>query len=147
MVKDVLVSISGVQMADGEDSDVEMITAGNYYQKDGKHYILFDEAVEGMNGKIRNTIKITADQLEIIKHGLTNVHMVFQAGKKTQTNYVTPFGEMAVGLNTEKVEVEEEENNIRVRVVYSLDINYSLMTVCRIAVDIRPRKGADLKLT
>ena len=147
MVKDVLVSISGVQMADGEDSDVEMITAGNYYQKDGKHYILFDEAVEGMNGKIRNTIKITADQLEIIKHGLTNGHMVFQAGKKTQTNYVTPFGEMAVGLNTEKVEIEEEENNIRVRVVYSLDINYSLMSVCRIAVDIRPRKGADLKLT
>ena len=147
MVKDVLVSISGVQMADGEDSDVEMITAGNYYQKDGKHYILFDEAVEGMNGKIRNTIKITADQLEIIKHGLTNVHMVFRAGKKTQTNYVTPCGEMAVGLNTEKVEVEEEENNIRVRVVYSLDINYSLMSVCRIAVDIRPRKGADLKLT
>ena len=147
MVKDVLVSISGVQMADGEDSDVEMITAGNYYQKDGKHYILFDEAVEGMNGKIRNTIKITADQLEIIKHGLTNVHMVFRAGKKTQTNYVTPFGEMAVGLNTEKVEVEEKENNIRVRVVYSLDINYSLMSVCRIAVDIRPRKGADLKLT
>ena len=76
MVKDVLVSISGVQMADGEDSDVEMITAGNYYQKDGKHYILFDEAVEGMNGKIRNTIKITAERLEIIKHGLTNVHMV-----------------------------------------------------------------------
>ena len=69
MVKDVLVSISGVQMADGEDSDVEMITAGNYYQKDGKHYILFDEAVEGMNGKIRNTIKITAERLEIIKHG------------------------------------------------------------------------------
>ena len=53
MVKDVLVSISGVQMADGEDSDVEMITAGNYYQKDGKHYILFDEDVVGKNGKLR----------------------------------------------------------------------------------------------
>lgn len=147
MVKDVLVSISGMQIADGENSDVEMITAGNYYLKNGKHYIIFDESVEGMTGKIRNTIKITQDKLEIIKRGLTNVHMVFQSGKKTQTSYVTPFGEMVVGLDTGRVEVEEEENNIRVNIDYSLDINYSLLSACRISVDIRPRKGADLRLS
>lgn len=146
MIKDVLVSISGVQMADGENSDIEMITAGNYYLKEGKHYILYDEAIEGINGTIKNTIKITSDKLEIIKHGLTNVHMVFESGRKTQTCYVTPFGEMMVGLDTEKVEVEEEENNIRVHVNYSLDINYDRLSACKINVDIKPRQGADLRL-
>ena len=39
MTKDVLITISGIQMIDEEDSDVEMIVRGDYYQKNGKHYI------------------------------------------------------------------------------------------------------------
>ena len=146
MVKDVLVSISGVQIADGEDNDIEMITAGSYYLKDGKHYILYEEAVEGMSGTIRNIIKIARGKVEIIKHGLTDVHMVFETGKKTQTHYITPFGEMAVGLETGCVKLEEEENNIRVYVDYGLDINYDRLSDCRIAIDIKPRQGGELKL-
>ncbi len=33
MTKDVLITISGSQLLDGENSDIEMITAGNYYLK------------------------------------------------------------------------------------------------------------------
>ena len=47
MTKDVLITISGIQMIDEEDSDVEMIVRGDYYQKNGKHYILYEEMMEG----------------------------------------------------------------------------------------------------
>ena len=40
MTKDVLIKISGLQAMDGESDDVEIITAGDYFQKNGKHYIL-----------------------------------------------------------------------------------------------------------
>lgn len=146
MTKDVLISISGMQAADGENSDVEMITAGNYYLKDGKHYILYDEALEGMDGVIKNTIKISPVSLDIIKRGLSNVHMTFEKGKKTQTRYVTPFGEMMVGIHTSSIEVEEEENNLRVHVDYSLDINYERISDCNIVVDIKSRIGAAFSL-
>ena len=43
MTKDVLITISGVQMLDDDDEDVEMVTRGDYYQKNGKHYIMYDE--------------------------------------------------------------------------------------------------------
>ena len=42
MTKDVLITISGVQMLDDDDEDVEMVTRGDYYQKNGKHYIMYD---------------------------------------------------------------------------------------------------------
>ena len=54
MTKDVLITISGVQMSDGDNSDVEMITTGSYYMKNGKHYITYDEVLEGYEGTIRN---------------------------------------------------------------------------------------------
>ena len=43
MTKDVLVKISGLQFAEDQDNGpVEIITTGNYYKKNGKHYILYD---------------------------------------------------------------------------------------------------------
>ena len=46
MTKDVLVSVSGLQTAvnDMESYDegpIEVVSAGTYYFKDGKHYIFF----------------------------------------------------------------------------------------------------------
>ena len=59
MTKDVLITISGVQMLDEEDMDVEMVTRGDYYQRNGKHYILYDEVMEGFEGTVRNVIKVS----------------------------------------------------------------------------------------
>ena len=59
MTRDVLITISGIQLADGDSNEVEMITAGDYFQKNGKHYIIYEEAMEGFEGTIRNVIKVT----------------------------------------------------------------------------------------
>ena len=47
MTRDVLVRISGLQLIDGEHDDVEVITSGDYFWKNGKHYILYDEVIDG----------------------------------------------------------------------------------------------------
>ena len=75
MTKDVLVSISGKHidiMEDptrgyetGDDS-IEVVTPANYYCKNGKHYIIYDEVLEGMAGSIRNKIKINGTESIII---------------------------------------------------------------------------------
>ena len=62
MTKDVLVSISGMHMgilADQEDEDeeIEVVTPASYYCRNGKHYIIYDEVLEGMAGTIRNKIR------------------------------------------------------------------------------------------
>ena len=146
MTKDVLITISGVQLTDGESGDVEMITTGAYYQKNGKHYILYDEVLEGYEGVIRNTIKIQPDSMDIIKTGVTNVHMTFERNKKRLTCYATPMGEMMVGLNTRNISIDESENSLRVRVEYSLDINYQHVSECNIVVDIQSRSQAQVNL-
>lgn len=146
MTRDVLISISGNQKADGDDNEVEMITSGDYFQKNGSHYILYDEVLEGFDGVVKNTIKIRPEGLDIIKKGITNVHMAFEKNKKNITCYATPFGEMMVGINTSQIRVNEGEDSLKVEVIYSLDINYEHVSECNITVDVHSKATAPLHL-
>lgn len=146
MTKDVLITISGIQFADGDKNDVEMITTGAYYMKNGKHYITYDEVLEGFEGTVHNVIKIQPDSMDIIKSGLTNVHMTFEKNKKRLTCYATPMGDMMVGLNTKNIRVNEHEDNLNVSVEYSLDINYEHISECNIRVDVQSRSQAQVHL-
>ncbi len=146
MTKDVLISVSGLQAMGGESDNIEVITAGNYYQKNGKHYIVYDEVMEGFDGVIKNTIKVGPDCMDVIKHGIASVHMVFEKDKKRLTSYTTPMGEMMIGLNTTDIQVEERENALKVQVNYSLDINYEHVSECNIIVDVQSKEQAAIHL-
>jgi uncharacterized beta-barrel protein YwiB (DUF1934 family) len=67
MTKDVLITIRGVHTMDEEDNDVEMIVRGDYYQKNGKHYVLYEELLEGFKEPVKNIIKITPTSMDITK--------------------------------------------------------------------------------
>ena len=56
MTKDIMLRISGVQFPDGEENseEMEVITSGSYFEKDGRHYIKYDEVQEDSNEVIRN---------------------------------------------------------------------------------------------
>ena len=92
MKKEILLSIAGLHMIEEEDGNVEVVTAGDYYNRNGKHYVVYDEVVEGLSGHISNIIKIGDNSLEVMKRGLTNTRMIFEKGKKTLTRYQTPYG-------------------------------------------------------
>lgn len=146
MTKEVLISISGMQVTDGEQDDVEMITTGDYYRKNGKHYILFEEIPEGDDGVISNTIKIGPDKLDVIKRGVNNAHLTFEKNKKSTTCYATPVGDLMIGISTKEVSVEETEELLKVAVNYSLDINYEHVSECGIVVAVRPKCSPDFHL-
>lgn len=140
MTKDVLISISGLHYdaLDGEGQPVEVITPAAYYLKNGKHYVVYDEMVEGMPGTIRNTIKITGDYMfEIRKSGIADTHMVFEKDRINMTNYATPYGDMMVGIHTKDMKVNVEEENIDVSISYALDVNNEPLSDCEIKVNIR----------
>ncbi|ADL03166.1 DUF1934 domain-containing protein [Lacrimispora saccharolytica] len=146
MTRDVLISISGMQIAEDDSNSVEMITAGDYFLKNGNHYILYDEIQEDTGGVTRNTIKIRQSGLDIIKRGTSSVHMTFEKDKKNMSCYATPFGELMIGISTKDILIDEEEDRLKVRVAYSLDINYQHVSECNIVLDIHSKATADFRL-
>ena len=149
MTKDVLVSINGLQIArQSEESEpIEVIMAGDYYKKNNKHYVIYDEITEGFDGVTKNIIKLQDNCMDITKRGVTNVHMVFEKGKKNVTCYETPFGSLMLGINAKKIQIKEEENDIFVDVDYALELNYEHLADCKIKVAIWSKENGDFHIT
>ena len=124
-------------MMDEEDSDVEMILRGDDYQKNGKHYILYEEVMEGLEGKVKNVIKISQVGMDIIKKGIANTHMQFEKNKKNLSCYTTPLGDMVVGIQANKIKINEQPDKLKVDIDYSLDINYEHLSDCSIRLDVQ----------
>ena len=139
MTQNVLISISGSRMTDDGPEQVEMVTTGDYFGRNGKHYVLYEELLEDGSGSVRNTIRIQPDCMAIIKKGESSTQMVFEKNKKNQSCYATPFGQMMIGIRTGDVKVLEEEDLLKVDVDYSLDINYEHVSDCNITLEVRPR--------
>ena len=142
MTKDVLITISGVHSMDEEDSDVEMIVSGDYYQKNGKPYILYEEIMEGFEGAVKNVIKVSPQCMDIIKKGATTTHMTFEKNKKNLSCYSTPLGDLVVGVRANSIKIHEQPDSLKVDVDYSLDINYQHLSECSIRVDVQSCPGA-----
>lgn len=146
MTKEVLVSISGLQMAPDEQTDsVEVIAPGEYYYRNNKHFVIYDEVAEGESEATKNIIKFNGDMMEVTRKGSANVHLVFEKNKKNVTYYYTPFGSLNVGIEARSIEVTEEENEIKVNVKYALEVNYEHVAECDIVLTVKS-KGSEFKL-
>ena len=140
MTKEVLITISGFQFMEGSDTEpVEVITAGEYYFRNGKHYILYDEVMEGFEGITKNRIKIAENYMDISKKGVSNVHMVFEKNKKNLTAYQTPFGSLMIGIDARNLNIAQDEHNIDIRVDYDLDVNYEHLAECSLTMNIKSK--------
>lgn len=146
MTRDVLVKISGMQTdlleqgGDPEDAPVEIITPASYFCKNGKHYVIYEEVTEGMQGITKNKIKIQGQEsMEIMKSGNVNAHMVFQKDKKSVTYYNTPYGQMVVGIYTTGLKVDVTEDHIKVKLNYGLDINNEPFADCEIRMQVQSK--------
>ena len=149
MTKDVLVSFSGLHMAaetmeSNEDEPIEVLSAGTYYFKNGKHYVFFEEVAEGMQGVIKTQIKWKdTESLEVTKKGLANVHMIFEKNKKNRCFYHTPYGQLNMGIFTTAIATEEQEEKLSVRAEYALDVNNEPLADCAIQIHIQPRDSKE----
>lgn len=141
MTKDVLVAIAGLQFDMQDNEAVEIITPGEYYSKGNKHYVLYEEVLEEDHSITKNTLKISDNQIDILRKGAISVHMTFEENKNNITYYNTPFGQMLIGLDTYKIEKKFEEEQIEIIINYGLEVNYSHVSDCEIKIHIKSKQG------
>lgn len=152
MTKEVLVSISGLQMAVNEtenieDEPIEIVSPGTYFFKDGTHYIFFEEVAEGFSEITKAQIRIKGkESLEVIKKGIANMHMVFEKNKTNRCHYKTPFGQLHLGISTSEIALEESEDNINVKAEYALDVDYEPIADCSIRINVKPRGSKEFSI-
>ena len=139
MTKEVMVTLSGLQLGDSGEDTVETVHIGEYYEKNGVHYLFFDELLEGHKVPIRNMLKLRNEKLEVRKRGPVSAELVFEEGEVTESAYNFPYGCFLVGVHTKGVCLGVEEEKIEMTASYELMVNGAHCSDCDIKVTVEPR--------
>ena len=148
MNKDVLIHVRGLQMMETDDAQepIEIVVPGQYYFRNGSHYLRYEEMLDDTAETTINYIKMSPNGVEVRKQGQVNVHMVFEEGKKNKTFYNTPYGTLQMGISATGLELKESEDGIQMKVDYALDMNEEHVADCYLTVQAQSKDSADFVL-
>ncbi len=139
MKRDVKISICGIHTNEGEDS-VEVVSIGEMYEENDILCVSYEEASDEMDGveceMVKNLMKIQNEQVQIIKKGPSQTHMVFMEGKDTLSYYSTPFGELEVVIHTSRLQQEQTEKGLEIYLEYALEVNAAHMSQSNVNIKI-----------
>uniref|UniRef100_UPI004055AB73 DUF1934 domain-containing protein n=1 Tax=Agathobacter sp. TaxID=2021311 RepID=UPI004055AB73 len=147
MTKEVIITIRGLQAGTGVDGEpIEMITTGEYYYRNNKHYLLYEEVVEGETAVNKNRIKVMPGYMELNKSGVVSVNMVFKEDEKNITHYYTPYGSLVMGIDAKSITVDEKEDSMRIEIDYGLEINQEHVADSNIKIMVQSKGCGTFKL-
>ena len=148
MNKDVLIHVRGLQLmeTDDEQEPIEIVVPGQYYFRNGSHYLRYEEMLDDSAQTTVNYIKMSSEGVEIRKQGQVNVHMVFEQGKKNKTFYNTPYGTLQMGIAATGLELKESEDDIQMKVDYARDMNEEHVADCYLTVQAQSKDSDEFVL-
>ena len=141
MEKEVLIHVKGLHMMDTPEGDepIEIVVPGEYYFRNGSHYLRYEEMLDEQGNPTVNYIKISSRGMEVRKKGQVNTHMVFEQGKKNMTYYSTPYGTIEMGIAATNLFLEEKDGGLNMKVDYALDMNQEHVADCCLAIQAQPK--------
>ena len=140
MTKEVVVTISGLQLSDGDQDTIETVHVWEYHEKDGVHYVFFDEILEGHDQPVRNMIKLGERSVAVRKRGPVSSELSFEEGSTSESAYNMPFGAFMVSVHTSSVRLNVEEEKIESKASYRLSINGEHCSDCDIQVTVQAKE-------
>ncbi|MBM7605271.1 uncharacterized beta-barrel protein YwiB (DUF1934 family) [Metabacillus crassostreae] len=125
MTESTPVSIKVVSEIHNEkDHDIEKIevdTTGEYIEKGRSIYLRYNEKHE--LGSVRTTVKISGDEVVVMRSGAVTMKQRFIQAIPTVTDYGTPFGKLQLQTFTHTLQFEKTELEDRLVILYDLQID------------------------
>lgn len=148
MEKEVLIHVKGLHMMDAPEGDepIEIVVPGEYYFRNGSHYLRYEEMLEDHGDPTVNYIKISPKGMEVRKKGQVNTYMVFEQGKRNMAFYTTSFGTLEMGISATNLELKESDSRLDMKVNYSLDLNQEHVADCCLDIHAQGKSAAGFVL-
>lgn len=140
MTREVLISIKNRQTMPGGMHDfVDSVFPGEYFFRNGKHYLKYENLEEGMQTPDRVMVKVYEGYMENNRKGCVNTSLCCEAGKENVCEYITPYGKLDLDIKGKYVRVQEMEDCITIRAEYSMDMNMERLAECDMTIQVTPR--------
>ena len=141
-MKDVIISVTGVQQGvDGPDS-MELVTAGKYGVSADEIRLTWEESeLTGMEGT-HTSLTVQPGSVVLSREGTMNTSMEFEEGKKHYFLYETPFGSATMGLDTHRIRSRLGAHGGDIDIEYVVDMDQSVVGRNRFYIQVREPKDS-----
>lgn len=120
------ISVIGTHTVDGEEDSIELTTSASYLEKNGRKLIKYRQYdPDNSEDYLTNIVKIESkDKIELIRNHKGSIsQLILESGKRHQCLYDTPVGSMSIGIYTDTVSFDVDENGGKVEIDYTIDFN------------------------
>ena len=146
MEKDVVISIKGIQKYEDTDPDViELVTEGRLTRVGESYTLSYQESeLTGLEGTL-TTIQVDGEQVTLMRVGEFTSQMVFQEGRRHLSMYNTPYGAMAIGVNTRHLLADLTDQGGDIEIDYAIEIDHTLAGRNVFQIKVSENQGESLR--
>lgn len=141
-----IISIKGVQrFADAEADTMELVTQGRLEREGNSYTLSYQESqLTGLEGTL-TTFQIEPERITLMRVGEVNSQMVFQQGRRHMSMYNTPYGAMAIGVNTRRLNADLTDRGGEIQIDYAIEIDHSVAGQNTFQINVKEAEGMGLK--
>lgn len=129
--------ISSEITTDGDKSNIELTTTGNYSRVNGRWVLLYDEMSEDKTAVIKTMIKVDDKSVTITRNGEGSSKLIMIEGERNMCHYRTQFGDILLGVYCNEVNNELSDSGGKISMSYTLDVNASVLSENKVTIKIR----------
>lgn len=123
MKKNVIISVTGNQYVNEESDCIELVTEGTLEYDNNCCKITYAETeMTGMEGTT-TSLEVEDERVTLVRTGATNSQLIFENDKKHVGYYETPYGNFSIGVLSNGMNIDIDENGGEIEIKYVLDVN------------------------
>ncbi|MEA3423566.1 MAG: DUF1934 domain-containing protein [Bacillota bacterium] len=137
MIKKMVRIRAYISSVEGEEDKIEFATEGEYQKNDDVITIMYEESeISGMKGSL-TTLEVKDESIVMRRDGTASSEMMFEEGKRHESDYSTPYGVFKVELLTKKLESDfNEEGSGTITIEYDMSIRGLSESSNRLIVEV-----------
>ena len=137
-MKNVIIKIKGTQIYDNDKDSTEFTTEGRLEKGENFIRLYYNESEEIGEKGVKAELKISdGKRMELIRSGEKVGGLTVEKGKRHTCLYNTPYGAFMVGVYGEAVTVSKAQDNIKIYLSYTLDVNSGLLSRNIMEIEIK----------
>lgn len=136
---------------EGNRQHMKTDSTGQLLEREGILFVLYQEKMEGVDAPVKNLLKAepverdTGEEDEesgsyriiLEKTGGVSWMIIFEEGKRHESNYDTPYGPISMGVKTDTVSLQRSEEKICLNIGYTLFVQGKKQAACEIKIEMR----------
>ncbi|HZJ77222.1 MAG TPA: DUF1934 domain-containing protein [Clostridia bacterium] len=136
-MKNVIINIEDSHEIDGEKINSELITVGTLKGDENDYLLTYNEQDEALKN-CTTTLRVqNKNKIIMSRKGDFMTEMIIEKGKRHNCHYITPSGEMCMGIFASDIDSNINKGGGRLSFSYTVDFNLGFSSLNKLKVTVR----------